>query len=95
MVVVWTLGEMIESPVSSTYAADRAPARARGRYQSAYGAMFGLAWMFGPVIGTTVFAWSEDALWIGCGVFGAIAAVLALAAGRQPVPVHDEDVVAV
>jgi len=94
MVVVWTLGEMIESPVSATYAADRAPARARGRYQSAYGSMFGLAWMLGPVIGTAVFSWEPAVLWIGCGVLGVVAAALALAAGRHPSPEHDEPVAA-
>ncbi|MFB3738948.1 MAG: MDR family MFS transporter [Candidatus Velamenicoccus archaeovorus] len=88
MVVVWTLGEMVESPVASAYAADRAPEHARGRYQSAYGGMFGLAWMLGPVIGTTVYASSPGVLWLGCGVVGVVAAALALAAGRQPVPEH-------
>jgi MFS family permease len=92
MVIIWSLGEMIESPVAATFAADRAPARARGRYQSAYGGMFGIAWMLGPVIGTTVFSREPDALWIGCGVFGVVAAALALSAGRQPIPGHDEPV---
>jgi MFS family permease len=88
MVVIWTLGEMIESPVGSAYAADRAPEHARGRYQSAFGGMFGLAWMLGPVIGTSVYAASPTALWIGCGVLGVLAAGLALAAGRHPAPQH-------
>jgi len=92
-VIVWSLGEMIESPVSSTIAADRAPVRARGRYQAAYGAMFGVAWMIGPVVGTTVYSHSPDALWLGCGVAGIVAASLALSARRHPVPVHEEDVV--
>lgn len=86
MILIWTAGEMIESPVASAVAADRAPEHARGRYQAAYGSMFGVAWMVGPVLGTSVYAVSPDALWIGCGVFGAAAAALALAAGRHPVP---------
>ena len=90
MVLVWSLGEMIESPVSAAVAADRAPLHARGRYQSAYGAMFGVAWMLGPVLGTAVFAWHQDALWIGCGALGLIAASLALAAGRHPAPVLED-----
>jgi MFS family permease len=90
MVIIWSLGEMIESPVSSTIAADRAPVRARGRYQAAYGTMFGVAWMIGPVVGTIVYSQNPDALWLGCGVAGIVAASLALAARRHPVPVHDE-----
>src|SRR5581483_11178869 len=84
MVVMWTLGEMIESPVASAFAADRAPRHARGRYQSAYGSMFGIAWMLGPVLGTSVYALSPDALWLACGGAGVVAATLALAAGRRP-----------
>ncbi len=86
-VLIWTLGEMIESPLASAVAADRAPERARGRYQSAYGSMFGIAWMVGPVLGTLAYALNPQALWIACGVLGAVAACLALAAGRRPVPV--------
>lgn len=86
MVLVWSLGEMIESPVSAAVAADRAPIHARGRYQAAYGAMFGVAWMLGPVLGTTVFALSQDALWVACGALGVLAAALALTAGRRPAP---------
>jgi predicted MFS family arabinose efflux permease len=86
MVLVWSLGEMIESPVSAAVAADRAPLHARGRYQAAYGAMFGVAWMLGPVLGTAIFAWRQDVLWLACGVFGLVAVCLALAAGRHPAP---------
>jgi MFS family permease len=84
MVVVWTLGEMIESPVASTVAADRAPTYARGRYQSAFGGMFGVAWMLGPVLGTMAYATEPALLWAACGLVGAVAAALALAARRRP-----------
>jgi MFS family permease len=86
MILIWSAGEMIESPMASAIAADRAPEHARGRYQAAFGSMFGVAWMLGPVIGTSVYAVSPNALWIGCGLLGAVAAALALAAGRHPVP---------
>lgn len=90
MIVLWTIGEMIESPVASAIAADRAPTHARGRYQSAYGSMFGVAWIVGPVLGTAVYARSPNAVWIGCGIAGLVAAALSLAAGRRPVPVPSE-----
>jgi len=86
MVLIWSLGEMIESPVAAAIAADRAPLHARGRYQSAYGAMFGVAWMLGPIVGTSVFAWDQDAVWLACGALGILAVSLALAAGRHPAP---------
>jgi MFS family permease len=86
MIVIWTIGEMIESPVAATVAADRAPSHARGRYQSAYGGMFGIAWIVGPIVGTAVYAQSPNAVWIGCGLLGVVAALLSLRAGRMPAP---------
>ena len=86
MVVVWTLGEIIESPATSAFVADRAPAHARGRYQGALGMMYASAAVVGPIVGTLVYHHSPDALWLGCGVIGVVAAGLALGAGRQPVP---------
>ena len=85
-VLIWTLGEMVESPLASAVAADRAPEHARGRYQAAYGSMFGLAWMLGPVLGTTIYQASPDVLWIACGFGGVAGAWLAFAAGRHPAP---------
>lgn len=87
MIVLWTVGEMIESPVASAIVADRAPAHARGRYQSAFGSMFGVAWIVGPVLGTYAYSENEDLLWVGCGVLGLAAAVLSIAGGRRPAPV--------
>jgi MFS family permease len=86
MIVVWTFGEMIESPVASAIAADRAPPHARGRYQSAFGSMFGMAWILGPTLGTLVYAENPSALWVACGVLGAVAALISLIARRYPVP---------
>jgi MFS family permease len=86
MIVVWTIGEMLESPVASAFVADRAPEHVRGRYQAAYGSMFGFAWIAGPLLGTSVYALRQDVLWIGCGVLALAGAGLALAAGRHPAP---------
>ena len=87
MIVLWTIGEMIESPVASAIVADRAPAHARGRYQSAFGSMFGLAWIVGPVLGTYAYSVNDALLWVACGALGVAAAVFSLAAGRHPTPV--------
>jgi MFS family permease len=87
MVVIWTLGEIVESPATGAFVADRAPEHARGRYQGALGMMYASAAVIGPIIGTSVYSLSPTALWIGCGVVGFGSAALALSAGRQPAPV--------
>jgi MFS family permease len=91
MVLVWTLGEIIASPVSSAFVADRSPEHTRGRYQASLGVMFALGAEVGPTIGTLTYEFSPDVLWIGCGVAGVLAAALALAAGRHPAPVLGVD----
>jgi MFS family permease len=80
-VLIWTLGEIIYAPVASAYVADIAPEHLRGRYQGAWGLTWGLAFMLGPGIGAGVFAWSADALWLGCGLLGLLSAIL-LMVGR-------------
>ena len=92
MVVIWTLGEIVESPATSAFVADRAPEHARGRYQGALGMMYASAAVAGPLIGTWVWHLDPDALWIGCGAAGIAAAALALEAGRRPLPAHVVDV---
>jgi MFS family permease len=86
MVVIWTLGEIIESPATSAFVADRAPAHARGRYQGALGMMYASAAVAGPLIGTSIYHVSPTALWIVCGLAGVGSAALALSAGRHPAP---------
>jgi MFS family permease len=86
MVVIWTFGEIVESPSTSAFVADRAPDHQRGRYQGALGMMYAGAAVLGPLIGTNVYAISPDALWLGCGAVGVVAALLALEAGRHPPP---------
>ena len=91
MVVIWTLGEIVESPATSAFVADRAPEHARGRYQGALGMMYASAAVAGPLIGTTVYHVSPTALWLGCGVVGLVAAAFGLCAGRSPVKVGEPE----
>jgi MFS family permease len=86
MVLIWTLGEIVESPATSAFVADRAPEHARGRYQGALGSMYALAAIVSPIVGTAVYHVSPTALWLGCGALGVVAAASALAAGRRPAP---------
>jgi MFS family permease len=88
MVVVWTLGEIIESPATTAFVADRAPIHARGRYQGALGMMYASAAVAGPLAGTAIYHLDPNMLWLGCGLAGLASAALALEAGRKPIPLH-------
>jgi MFS family permease len=90
-VVVWTVGEMIESPVAAAFVAGLAPAHLRGRYQGVWTSMFGIAFILGPALGAPLFQLSEPALWAVCGVLPILGAGLVLAVPRSRVhPVEDE-----
>jgi uncharacterized membrane protein len=86
MVVIWTLGEIVESPSTSAFVADRAPEHARGRYQGSLGMMYATAAIAGPLAGTAIYDVNVTALWLGCGLLGLASAAMALAAGRRPMP---------
>lgn len=86
-VAVWSIGEMFDSPSAAAFTADRAPPHARGRYQSALGVTYGLAFTVGPILGTAVYRATPEGLWFSCLGLGLVGAVLALAAERKPVPV--------
>jgi MFS family permease len=86
--VVMTVGELIQSPTASTYAANRAPEDMRGRYMSLYG----LTWPLGAGVGPVLGGWLNDnispqAIWIGALVIGLLSstgfALMALAERRR------------
>ncbi len=85
-VFIYTFGEIIESPPASAFIAERSPEHLRGRYQAAFGMMFGMAAIVGPVAGTAVFHARPQAVWIACGALGLASAALAMRAGRHPLP---------
>lgn len=85
-VFIYTFGEIIESPPASAFVAERSPSHLRGRYQAAFGTMFGIAAIVGPIAGTAVFHTRPEAVWIASGVLGLAAAILAMRAGRHPLP---------
>lgn len=90
MIAVFTLGEICSLSAAQAIAADRAPAHAQGRYQSALGSTRGIGFLAGPLIGTLVYSTSPQILWWACGGLGVLAAGLALLARRFPVPGADE-----
>lgn len=77
-VIIWTLGEMIHSPVSPAYVADLAPPHLRGRYQGAWDMTWGIGLILAPLLGTVLFSWSASGVWFLCGLLGVIAAALVL-----------------
>lgn len=81
-VLIWTLGEMLQSPSFSALVAELSPAALRGRYQG----VSSLSWSAGaavaPIGGGFVQEHLGDAtLWLGCFVVCAVAAAGQLASG--------------
>ncbi len=81
-VVVWTLGEMLQSPSNATTVAMLSPPALRGRYQG----LNSLAWQLGsalaPVLGGAILQHGGDVvLWVGSFALCALAAVGHLLAG--------------
>jgi MFS family permease len=81
-VLIWTFGEMLNSPMAGAYVADRAPAPLRGRYAGAWGLTWGMGLILGPVIGASLFAWNPSGFWLICGALAATGAGLVLLSGR-------------
>lgn len=81
-VVVWTFGEMILLPAMSNYVAGIAPRDRRGEYMGLYSMSWGIAFGFGPWIGTEIMdAFGARTLWIGTFV---VCAATAAALARFP-----------
>lgn len=77
MMMCFTLGEMLWSPLLGAHVSSIAPDRARGSYLGLYSSTFALAWIVAPFSGGTVYdVLGPAALWYGC-----CAAGLALGAG--------------
>jgi MFS family permease len=85
-VAIWSLGEMFDSPSVAAFTADRARPHVRGRYQSALGVTYALAFTVGPIAGTSLYQVLPEAMWTACFALGLVGAALALAAERQPTP---------
>lgn len=77
-VLLWTIGEMVHSPVLSAYVAALAPPRLIGRYQGLYGLAWGSGLLLAPTVGTSLFSWRPPVLWLLCGALGIVAATLVL-----------------
>jgi predicted MFS family arabinose efflux permease len=87
--VVWTVGEMLESPLFGGFVAARAGPTRRGAYMGLYMLAFACAVVLAPLGGTAVYErLGPTALWLGCGGLGVVIALafwrLAHAVAREP-----------
>ncbi|MFI7406014.1 MDR family MFS transporter [Streptomyces sp. NPDC049541] len=74
-VVVWTLGEIVHSPVNMGLIARLSPSTARGRYQGVHALSWAIATMAAPLCaGIVIDRFGPDALWASCTVLGVCAA---------------------
>jgi MFS family permease len=80
--VVLTVGEMISSPLASSYVANLAPDEMRGRYMGINGLSWNIAAGIGPMAGLWLYGMSPELLWVLCGVTGLGAAWLILIRGK-------------
>jgi MFS family permease len=81
-VVVWTLGEMLQSPSNAATVAALSPPALRGRYQGLNSLTWSIGTALAPVLGGLVLQKAGDVvLWVGCFVLCALSAGGQLLAG--------------
>ncbi|MFH8790007.1 MDR family MFS transporter [Streptomyces roseoverticillatus] len=74
-VCVWTLAEIINSPIQMGLVARLSPVHGRGRYQGMYTLSWATASLIAPIAGGTVIdRFGADVLWAGCAVVGTVTA---------------------
>jgi len=81
---VWTLGEIAMTSVAPSIIADLSPVYLRGSYQGVYGAAWGLALFFGPLVGGWVYQrLGKNTLWGACLILGIVLAICFLLLSRK------------
>jgi MFS family permease len=70
-VLVWTLGEMLTMPMTSSIVASMAGESSRGRYMGLYSLSFSVAMFVGPPAGAWIYENAgKDTLWLAMGLAG-------------------------
>lgn len=85
-VVVWTMGEIVFTPVAAAHVGDMAPETLRGRYYGAWSLTHSVGIVFGPGLGTALYAVNPTGLWATCAGLGAVGTLLVLASPRAAAP---------
>jgi MFS family permease len=84
-IVIWTFGEMILFPASSTFAAEISPPNRRGEYMGYFQMSFGLALTLGPWLGTLVYDnYGGKEVWLAAFIVGTISAAALLLIPSKP-----------
>jgi MFS family permease len=73
-IAVWTIGEILFAPVSTSLVADLAPAHLRGVYQGVFAVVFTSAFAAAPAVGGYIMA-NAGARWLWIDCFATCAAV--------------------
>ena len=81
-VVIWTLGEMLQSPSNAALIADLSPAALRGRYQGINSLSWSAGTALAPLAGGYVLEHlGGTTLWLGCVAVGVLVAIGQVASG--------------
>ena len=80
---VWSLGEILTMPVTSSLVAELSPPELRGRYQGVFGLSFGAGLALAPALGGALLdRLGARVLWGGAALLAVLVAMGHLAAGR-------------
>lgn len=85
-VTVWTVGEIIWTPVNQAMVAELSPVHGRGRYQGAYSLAWQASSFLAPLAaGVMLTSWGAASVWLTCALVGMVAAAgyLRLTHGRS------------
>ncbi|GAA0817676.1 MDR family MFS transporter [Spirilliplanes yamanashiensis] len=81
-VLIWTVGEMLQSPSNSALIAELSPSALRGRYQGTLSLTWSAAAALAPVLGgATQEHLGDTVLWLGVGAVGVLVAAGQLGSG--------------
>ncbi|WP_052443119.1 MDR family MFS transporter [Streptacidiphilus neutrinimicus] len=74
-VAVWTVGEIIWTPVNQALVAELSPVHGRGRYQGAYSLAWQASSFLAPLAAGGMLAlWGAGSVWLTCAIVGVVAA---------------------
>jgi len=84
-IIIWTFGEMILFPASSTFAAEISPPNRRGEYMGYFQMSFSLAFALGPWLGTLIYDnYGGREVWFAAFIVSAISAIGMLLIPAKP-----------
>jgi MFS family permease len=82
-VMVWTIGEILIFPLMSTYIANRASDKTRGKYMGLYTFTFSFAFIIGPIIGTYFYQIEKSMMFYIMQVVGIITTLAFILLARK------------